>query len=235
MWWTNQGSRAHRGAGCRPRAKEARSWTPGSPRRWTASSRATPASRGPTRNAAGCSQIPAPACRRPRLPSRPSSGARIPACRWTPSSTWPPGSLFVVRVAAHVLDDSTVGSLEFAADYLGVPLIVVMGHDDCRAIRATVEQTAGPGSIGTIMDAIEPSVLRARNRGTRPEDLVAEATRGTRQGHGGGASHQPRAAPAGGPRRPGDQRRPLPPGGRCGGVARAVASRASVGRTAPGS
>ena len=85
-----------------------------------------------------------------------------------------PGSLFVVRVAAHVLDDSSIGSLEFAAGYLGVPLIVVMGHDDCRAVRATVEQKAGPGSIATIFDAIEPSLLRARNRGVRSEDLVEE-------------------------------------------------------------
>jgi carbonic anhydrase len=87
-----------------------------------------------------------------------------------------PGSLFVVRVAAHVLDDSTVGSLEFAADYMGVPLIVVLGHDDCRAIRSTVQQLAGPGNIGTLFDAIEPAVLRARNRGARPDDLVEEAT-----------------------------------------------------------
>jgi carbonic anhydrase len=87
-----------------------------------------------------------------------------------------PGSLFVVRVAAHVLDDTTVGSLEFAADYLGVPLIVVLGHDDCRVIRATVEQAAAAGDIGTLLDAIEPAVLRARNRGTRANDLLKEAT-----------------------------------------------------------
>ena len=64
----------------------------------------------------------------------------------------------------------------FTASYLDVPLIVVMGHDDCRAMRAAVAQTAGPGSIGTILDAIEPSVLRARNRGVHPEELVAKAT-----------------------------------------------------------
>ena len=115
------------------------------------------------------------------VPSAPASLAAVLGCsdpRVPVDSIFDlaPGSLFVVRVAAHVLDDSILGSLEFAADYLGVPLIVVMGHDDCRAIRYTVEQAAAPGNIATLLDAIEPSVLRARNRGARPEDLVEEAT-----------------------------------------------------------
>jgi carbonic anhydrase len=86
------------------------------------------------------------------------------------------GGLFVVRVAGHVLDDAVIGSLEFAAEYLQVPLIVVLGHSDCRAVRATVEQAAAAGSFGSVLDAMEPAVLRARALGIRAEELVAEAT-----------------------------------------------------------
>src|SRR6476469_11058777 len=47
------------------------------------------------------------------------------------------GDAFVVRTAGHVLDDAVLGSLEYSIGVLGVPLIVVMGHDRCGAVTAT--------------------------------------------------------------------------------------------------
>ncbi|MET0673112.1 MAG: carbonic anhydrase [Microbacterium pygmaeum] len=51
------------------------------------------------------------------------------------------GDLFVVRNAGQVISDSVVGSLEYAVAVLGVPLIVVLGHDECGAVNAAIEST----------------------------------------------------------------------------------------------
>ena len=53
------------------------------------------------------------------------------------------GDLFVVRNAGQVVGDSIVGSLEYAVAVLGVPLIVVLGHDECGAVRAAID-SQGP-------------------------------------------------------------------------------------------
>ena len=47
------------------------------------------------------------------------------------------GDLFVVRTAGHVIGSDAAGSIEYAVEHLGVPLIVVMGHDRCGAVTAT--------------------------------------------------------------------------------------------------
>ncbi len=86
------------------------------------------------------------------------------------------GGLFVVRTAGHVLDDATLGSLEFAVAEMGVPLVVVIGHEGCRAVGAAIARPAATGDLGTILDAIEPAVLRARHHGgASPGDLLEEA------------------------------------------------------------
>ena len=53
------------------------------------------------------------------------------------------GDLFVVRNAGQVIADSILGSLEYSVEVLGVPLIMVLGHDECGAIRATIDATEG--------------------------------------------------------------------------------------------
>ena len=53
------------------------------------------------------------------------------------------GDLFVVRNAGQVISDSVVGSLEYAVAVLGVPLIVVLGHDECGAVDAAIRQHRG--------------------------------------------------------------------------------------------
>ncbi len=79
------------------------------------------------------------------------------------------GDLFVVRNAGQVISDSVVGSLEYAVAVLRVPLVVVLGHDECGAVRAAIDSAAGdapplPVHIRRIVEKILPAVMRVRLR-----------------------------------------------------------------------
>jgi len=70
------------------------------------------------------------------------------------------GDLFTCRIAGTVLSDAVIGSLEFAVEILGVPLIVVMGHENCGAFRACMNPDQFPNVKGIswqIMPIIEES------------------------------------------------------------------------------
>jgi carbonic anhydrase len=88
------------------------------------------------------------------------------------------GDLFVIRSAGHIVDDALIGSLEYAIGELGVPLILVLGHERCGAIKAAVEEVLdggeAPGHIEAVLAAIKPAVVVAQGRGG---DLVDEAVR----------------------------------------------------------
>lgn len=72
------------------------------------------------------------------------------------------GDVFVVRVAGNVLNDETVGSIEYAVEHLGAQLIVVLGHERCGAIKAARDtiaaKTEAPGHIQSLVKAIAPAV-----------------------------------------------------------------------------
>ena len=75
------------------------------------------------------------------------------------------GDLFVVRNAGQVISDSVLGSLEYAVAVLKVPLIVVLGHDQCGAVAAAIDTTGPtppplPPHIKKIVDSIVPAVKR---------------------------------------------------------------------------
>lgn len=77
------------------------------------------------------------------------------------------GDLFVVRNAGQVISDSVIGSLEYAVAVLKVPLIIVLGHDECGAVSAAIQSVdpdavALPAHIRTIVDQIVPAVDRVR-------------------------------------------------------------------------
>ncbi len=76
------------------------------------------------------------------------------------------GELFVVRAAGHVTDRSILASVEYATEHLHVPLVVVMGHESCGAVRAATETPAST-SLGPNLDymlkAIRPSVAMTRS------------------------------------------------------------------------
>ena len=81
------------------------------------------------------------------------------------------GDAFVVRTAGQVIDDAVLGSLEYSVSVLGVPLIVILGHDSCGAVSATktaVETGQMPvGFIRDLVERITPSVLTSlRNNET---------------------------------------------------------------------
>lgn len=88
-----------------------------------------------------------------------------------------PGDLFMVRLAGNFVSDYGLASMEYAVDVLGVPLLLVMGHTHCGAVSAAINVVQNnltvPGRMFVLMDAIEPSVLRAQD--SHPDDL-ADAT-----------------------------------------------------------
>jgi len=72
------------------------------------------------------------------------------------------GDLFVVRVAGNVIDDHSLGSIEYAVDHLATRLVVVLGHQRCGAVEAAKETIAAkgkaPAHIQSLVTAIEPAV-----------------------------------------------------------------------------
>ncbi len=76
------------------------------------------------------------------------------------------GDIFVIRTAGQVMDNASLGSIEYAVEHLGTPLIVVLGHDSCGAVSATVQGGEAPGHLGSIVEFIEPAVNEARQDGS---------------------------------------------------------------------
>lgn len=73
------------------------------------------------------------------------------------------GEIFVVRVAGNVPDPVVLGSIEYAAEHLGSPLIMVLGHERCGAVTAAVNAKGKPeGNIGAIIKTIAPAVRKAK-------------------------------------------------------------------------
>lgn len=82
------------------------------------------------------------------------------------------GDLFIVRVAGNIADPVVLGSIEYAAEHLGVPLLMVLGHERCGAVAASVQGGEAPGHIGSLVEAIMPAVLATRDM---PGDHVDNA------------------------------------------------------------
>lgn len=78
------------------------------------------------------------------------------------------GDLFIVRVAGNVASDTELGSLEYGAEHLHVPLIVVLGHESCGAVTAAVQGGPPEGHIGSLVDLIKPAVEKTRGMSGDP-------------------------------------------------------------------
>jgi carbonic anhydrase len=94
------------------------------------------------------------------------------------------GDLFVIRVAGNVVAPSQIGSVEFAADRFGTRLVVVLGHSQCGAVIATLEELRQPQEnqsrgLRSIVGRIRPAVEGLLQAGLdkEPEVLVREAVR----------------------------------------------------------
>lgn len=73
------------------------------------------------------------------------------------------GELFVIRAAGEVADRSVIASIEYGAEHLHSPLLVVMGHDSCGAVKASMAATATLGpNLDYLVKAIRPAVDRTK-------------------------------------------------------------------------
>ncbi|MBM3737817.1 MAG: carbonic anhydrase [Acidobacteria bacterium] len=84
------------------------------------------------------------------------------------------GDLYVVRVAANIAGEKELGSIEWAASQLGVPLVVVLGHQHCGVIQSAVSGRPGAGHWGTLLASLSPAIQRAK---TQPGDATDNAIR----------------------------------------------------------
>ena len=88
------------------------------------------------------------------------------------------GELFIARNAGNMADTATLGTIEYGAAVLGVPLIVVLGHESCGAVAAACEivekNTKFPGSIGPMLEPIIPAALAVKGK---PGDFIDNAVR----------------------------------------------------------
>jgi carbonic anhydrase len=96
-----------------------------------------------------------------------------------------PGDLFVVRVAGNFVNTDGLASLEYGVQVLGAPLILVLGHSDCGAVKATIDvlksKVALPGHLPALVDAIRPAVdLAEKARASNPlAEAIAQNVRHT--------------------------------------------------------
>ncbi|SCX25386.1 carbonic anhydrase [Agrobacterium rosae] len=92
------------------------------------------------------------------------------------------GELFIIRNAGNTVGTVAMGSIEYAVAVLGAPLVVVMGHESCGAVKAAmsvVEKNARfPGQIDNMIEPIIPAVLEARGQaGDATENAVKQNVR----------------------------------------------------------
>jgi carbonic anhydrase len=72
------------------------------------------------------------------------------------------GDIFVVRDAGNIATKTDIGSIEYAVDHLGSPLVVVMGHSACGAVTAATQGGDAPPNIKAILDSIAPALAKAK-------------------------------------------------------------------------
>lgn len=80
------------------------------------------------------------------------------------------GDLFVVRSAGHVLGGVALGSIEYAVEHLHVPLILVLGHSGCGALKAALEGHEATGYLARVVEPLVSVAEEARRRGSDPLD-----------------------------------------------------------------
>lgn len=85
------------------------------------------------------------------------------------------GDLFVCRVAGNIATPEEIGSLEFGAAELNSKVIMVMGHERCGAVTATIKGGQLPGQIGTLIEAIKPAVERSKGQAGDPVENACKA------------------------------------------------------------
>ncbi|MBD2210671.1 carbonic anhydrase [Nostoc linckia FACHB-104] len=85
------------------------------------------------------------------------------------------GDLFVCRVAGNIAPPEEIGSLEFGSLVLGAKVIMVLGHERCGAVDATIKGASVPGQIGSLLEAIKPGVEKAQGQPGDPLENACKA------------------------------------------------------------
>jgi carbonic anhydrase len=88
------------------------------------------------------------------------------------------GDLFVVRLAGNIADDAVIASIEYAIEHLGSRLVVVLGHENCGAVKAVIDHETSDGKINSLVDYIEPALeLAQRQTGHLLTNTIKSHTR----------------------------------------------------------
>lgn len=74
------------------------------------------------------------------------------------------GDIFEIRNAGNILDEHVIGSIEYAVVHLGVKLVVIMGHENCGAVKAACEHVNETAYINSLVSAINPAVEMAKSQ-----------------------------------------------------------------------
>ena len=85
------------------------------------------------------------------------------------------GQVFVIRVAGNVADSAGIGSIEYAAEHLHTGLLLVLGHESCGAVKATIEGGEVPPNIGSLVWRLQPAVREAKAKGLKEKELLSSA------------------------------------------------------------
>jgi carbonic anhydrase len=81
------------------------------------------------------------------------------------------GDLFVIRNAGNVIDPIALGSIEYGSEHLGAPLIIVLGHEKCGAVKATIEGGTFSENITAIINQIKPSYDKVKGKSQNAEEV----------------------------------------------------------------
>lgn len=85
------------------------------------------------------------------------------------------GDIFTIRTAGHILTEAGLASLEYAIDHLNVNLVVVMGHENCGAVKASLEEHGESNHehshIDTLIEKIKPAVEKAKKEAKSDNEL----------------------------------------------------------------
>jgi carbonic anhydrase len=87
------------------------------------------------------------------------------------------GKLFVVRVAGNLVDPVVLGSIEYAAEHLHVSTLLILGHESCGAVKATLEGGKVPPNIEALVRRIAPAAEEAKKAGLGPAKTLKLAIR----------------------------------------------------------
>ena len=84
-----------------------------------------------------------------------------------------PGDLFICRVAGNYMNVDILASMEYAVEVLNAPLVMVLGHTNCGAVKAVLQyekdRKALPGHLQMLLDAVSPGVVESMRKGSSNE------------------------------------------------------------------